>query len=167
MIEGLILTVIALLWARWSKFDLAFRAPLMKGAWPWSILFIAWIVCERAVLYLSPDGIDSAWLQKIEQLSLAQYVLLFVLIGPITEELLFRGAMFSALMRRWGVRTAVIVPSILWALLHVQYEPWVIASIAISGVMLAIIRWESGSLYVPIALHSAYNLCDLVLSYLP
>jgi membrane protease YdiL (CAAX protease family) len=32
------------------------------------------------------------------------------------------------------------------------------ASIAGSGVVLAIARWKSGSLYVPLALHAGFNL---------
>ncbi len=85
-----------------------------------------------------------------------------VVTGPVLEEILFRGAMFSALLRRWGTWVAAIVPSILWALLHVGYEPWFVASIAISGVVLAIIRWKSGSLYVPLFLHVAGNLLTVI-----
>lgn len=81
-----------------------------------------------------------------------------VVTGPVFEELLFRGAMFSALLRRWGIWVAVVVPSILWAFLHIGYEQWFVASIAASGVVLAIIRWKSGSLYVPLCLHATGNL---------
>lgn len=163
LIGELILTTIVLFWARWANLDIGLRTPVMAGVWPWSLLFIVWIVLERVVLSLGLVATDPAWLQNLEQLSLAEDALLTVVIAPITEELLYRGALFSALMRRWGLRVALTVPSILWALLHFEYEPWLIASIAVSGVVLAIIRWKSGSLYVPIALHIAANL----LSYLP
>jgi membrane protease YdiL (CAAX protease family) len=163
LIGELILTSFVLLWVRWAKLDIGLRTPVMAGVWRWSLLFIVWIVLEWVVLSLVPVEIDPAWLQERKQLSLAEDALLMVVIAPITEEILFRGALFSALMRGWGLKVAVTVPSVLWALLHFEYEPWLIASIAVSGVVLAIIRWKSGSLYVPIALHIAANL----LSYLP
>ena len=66
--------------------------------------------------------------------------------------------MFAALLRRWGIWAAAIVPSLIWGLLHVQYEWWVVASIAGSGVLLAMVRWKSQSLYLPVGLHAAWNL---------
>lgn len=81
-----------------------------------------------------------------------------VLLAPVAEELFFRGAMFAALLRRWGIRTAVIVPSLIWAIMHVQYGWWDVALIAGSGVLLAMVRWKSGSLYLPVGLHAAWNL---------
>jgi membrane protease YdiL (CAAX protease family) len=135
----------------------------MKGVWAWSLLFIAWVVLERVV----PVATDPAWLQELEQLSLSEEVLLIVVFGPIQEELLFRGALFSSLMRRWGAWVAIAVPSALWGLMHFQYEPLQMASIAGSGVVLAIIRWKSGSLYVPLALHAGGNLLDMLIVYVP
>lgn len=66
--------------------------------------------------------------------------------------------MFAALLRRWGIWTAAVIPSLLWGLLHIEYEWWTMASFAGSGVLLAMIRWKSGSLYLPIALHAGWNL---------
>ena len=70
--------------------------------------------------------------------------------------------MFSSLLRRWGIWVAAIVPSVLWALLHIGYEPWFVVSIGGSGVVLAIIRWKSGSLYVPLCLHAGGNLLGII-----
>lgn len=163
LLGQLILATLALLWARLSKLDIGLRAARMKRAWGWSLLLVAWTVSERVFLSYGPIATDTAWLQELERLPLAQVILLVVVIGPVTEELVFRGALFSALERRWGPGIAVVVPSLLWALLHFQYEPWLMASIAGSGILLAMIRWRSGSLYVPIALHAAANSLDLIL----
>jgi CAAX protease family protein len=163
LVEVLILSTGALLWARWAKLDLGLRPPAMKGVWAWSLLFVAWIIMEKVILSIGPVAAEPESLQEIERMSLVDIVLLVVL-GPIAEELLFRGALFSALMRRWGPWPALTVPSALWALTHIDYEPWLIASIAASGVFLAIIRWKSGSLYPPVALHVGANLLDFMLS---
>jgi hypothetical protein len=128
------------------------------------MLYAAWIIAERIALSLSPATEDIGWVRAVESLSPFQNILLMVVIGPLTEELLYRGALFSALMRRWGPWVAIIAPSILWALFHTQYGQWLIISIAVSGVVLGITRWKGGSIVVPLGLHVAGNLFDLALS---
>lgn len=157
--EDLVLTALVLLWAKRSALDLGLRAPRFRGAWPWVALYILWYAVEWVIFAFYPPQENPAWLDRLQQLPLLAELILVVVTGPVLEELLFRGAMFSALLRRWGSGVAAIVPSLLWGLLHLGYEPWFVASIAGSGVVLAIIRWKSGSLYIPLCLHAAGNLC--------
>lgn len=137
----------------------------MKGAWGWVILYIIWFSVEQVSLDFLQPTVDPNGPQDAKQLSVVGTIILIVALGPMQEELLFRGALFSALMRRWGLAIAVVVPSAVWGLMHIHYEPVYVASIAASGVILAIIRWKSASLYVPFALHAGGNLLDLLLSY--
>ena len=122
------------------------------------MVFVLWSTAQWAITIFRPIDVDPDWLAMMEQLSLAEDLVVSVLLAPVSEELLFRGAMFAALLRRWGIWSAVVIPSVLWALLHVQYEWWVVGCIAASGVLLAMIRWRSGSLYLPVGLHAAENL---------
>ncbi len=167
LISVAIITAATLAWARWSKLDLGLRPPALKGVWPWIGLFVLWCGAEQAVAAFLPVDVDAAWLEEMRRLSLAEELVLGVVLGPLWEELLFRGAMFSALLRRWGIWAAAIVPSLLSGLTHVQYEWWYAASIAGSFVVLAIIRWKSGSIYPPLALHAAFNLAITLSPYLP
>ncbi len=161
--SDLILTGIVLLWARWARLDLGLRSPIISAVWPWIVIYMVLYAAEWAIFAgVYPAGEDPDWVAWLRQLPLSERLILMVVTGPVLEEILFRGAMFSALLRRWGTWVAAIVPSILWALLHVGYEPWFVASIAISGVVLAIIRWKSGSLYVPLFLHVAGNLLTVI-----
>jgi membrane protease YdiL (CAAX protease family) len=153
-----VFTSIALLWARWARLDLGFRRPAYRAAEPWALMFILWLTAEWALALILPFEVDPDWLAELEQFSLLDELIVVVVLAPVCEELLFRGAMFSALLRRWGIRTAAIVPSLIWAIIHIQYEWWFVASIAGSGVLLALVRWKGGSIYLPIALHAAYNL---------
>ena len=121
-------------------------------------MFILWLTAEWALALVLPVYADPSWQAEFEELPLAEELFVFVVIGPVWEELFFRGAMFAAFLRRWGIMTAAIVPSLIWALIHVQYEWWYVASIAGSGVLLAMVRWKGGSIYLPIALHGAFNL---------
>jgi membrane protease YdiL (CAAX protease family) len=152
------LTTVALLWARWSKLDLGLSAPAMNRAEPWVLLFILWSTAEWAITVFVPIEADPDWLTWMEQLSLGEELIILVLLAPVSEELFFRGAMFAALLRRWGIWTAALMPSLTWGLSHVQYEWWTVASITGSGVLLAMVRWKSGSLYLPMGLHATWNL---------
>lgn len=154
-------------WAKWSNLDLGFRAPVLRDASHWILVFILWCAVEGAIQNVYPTEVNPAWLEWMEQQSPLEELAMGVILAPLFEELLFRGALFSALMRRWGIGVAATVPSVVWGLLHFQYEAWVAASIAGSGIVLAIIRWKSGSIYAPLALHSAFNLAAMISAYPP
>jgi len=86
-------------------------------------------------------------------------VVAIVLVGPAGEEILFRGFLF----RGWvgpGARgiVAVVIISLLWALMHVQYAWIFIAQIFVIGLVLGWIRWRSGSALLTTGLHVLVNL---------
>jgi len=97
-----LLTAATLLWAKWSKLDLGLRSPALKGVWSWVGLFVLWCAAEAAFAAVHPIQVDPEWLEEMQQFSLPEDVLLSVVLYPLWEELFFRGAMFSALIRRWG-----------------------------------------------------------------
>lgn len=158
LLDFAVFTAIALLWARWSKLDLGMRAPALREAWPWILLFMSWIGAEWAISAVHPIDGDPSYVEVMTQRSLPELLLSMVVLGPLGEELLFRGTLFSALLRRWGIWAAAPISGVLWSVSHTDYEWWVAASIAGSGVVLAIIRWKSDSLYPPLVLHAAANL---------
>ena len=153
-----IFAAIALLWARWSKLDLGLSAPAFRRAEPWVLLYILWSTARWAISLFLPNEVDPEWLKRMDQLSLGEAIIVIGLVGPVAEELLFRGAMFAAILRRWGIWAAALVPSLISGLFHLQYEWWVVTSIIGSGVLLAMVRWKGGSLYLPVSLHAAWNL---------
>jgi len=83
-----------------------------------------------------------------------------VVIGPIGEEIVFRGFLF----RSWvgpGLRSvaAVVLISLLWAAMHLQQYPVaIVAQIFVIGLVLGWMRWRSGSTWVTIVLHVLVNL---------
>lgn len=81
-----------------------------------------------------------------------------IVVAPVFEEVLFRGFMFTGLARsRMGVSGAIFVTSLLWALIHMQYDPLVVGMLFLFGIALGAARQVTGSLYVPIAMHMAWN----------
>lgn len=88
-------------------------------------------------------------------------VLLFaiVVITPIGEETLFRGFLFRGLQKSPGdAWMAIVVTALLWAIIHVQYDYFVIAQVFASGLLLGWLRWASGSILLTMLLHGLVNL---------
>ncbi|MCP4328843.1 MAG: CPBP family intramembrane metalloprotease [Alphaproteobacteria bacterium] len=74
---------------------------------------------------------------------------------PISEEFLFRGLLYPWLKSRWGFLTGLIGSSILFSLLHLH--PAILAPILALGIMMALLREWSESLWAPILFHSIHN----------
>ena len=79
--------------------------------------------------------------------------------APLFEEVFFRGFLHAGWSRsRLGVPGTVLLTSLLWALMHIQYGIYEIAQIFALGVVLGVARVQSGSLVVPLAMHALVNL---------
>ena len=82
-----------------------------------------------------------------------------VIVAPAGEEIVFRGFLFRSWAR--SDRTmwpAIVVISLLWATLHVQYDWTGILQIFVIGLFLGWMRWRSGSLLLTFLLHALFNL---------
>jgi membrane protease YdiL (CAAX protease family) len=90
--------------------------------------------------------------------SLVLFFIAVVIIGPITEEIVFRGFLFRGLSASFlGIAGTLIVTSVAWALMHVQYDALIIAQIFLIGLLLGWLRWASGSTLLTISLHVLAN----------
>ena len=78
---------------------------------------------------------------------------------PIAEELIFRGAIFSALVNSWFGRSgAVLITSAIWAVIHGATAPWLFVGIIfLMGIVLGILLLRFGSLWVTIVCHCMWN----------
>jgi len=81
-----------------------------------------------------------------------------VVLTPIGEEIIFRGFLFRGWLRAesdaWPV---IVVTSLLWAVIHLQYDWYVIGQIFVFGLLLGWLRWASGSTILTILLHALIN----------
>ncbi|MGI8526362.1 MAG: CPBP family intramembrane glutamic endopeptidase [Pseudolabrys sp.] len=107
---------------------------------------------------------DSQWeldeYRSIQNSSLA--LLLFWLsalfISPLMEEMLFRGFLFRGWSAsRLGPAVTIIVTSLLFALVHVQYTWHGMAVVGLIGLSFALARWQSGSIVPSLIAHCAGN----------
>lgn len=89
--------------------------------------------------------------------------------APLSEELLFRGFLQSALAQtRLGFLGATLVTTSTWTALHASYSVLGITQVAVIGLYLSWLLWRTGSLRVTMFCHGAYNvLMTLLIGLLP
>ena len=81
------------------------------------------------------------------------------LVAPLSEELTVRGFLYRGFAAsRLGPAGAILFTSALWASIHVQYDWFFIGEVFALGVILGWMRYRSGSTWLTVILHGAYNL---------
>jgi membrane protease YdiL (CAAX protease family) len=91
--------------------------------------------------------------------------LVVVSLGPLVEELLFRGALLSALLRRMHVGWAVAISSLVFACAHLPdlgFLWYAVPNLALLAAALAWLRLRSGSLWPAVVAHGVNNLLAVV-----
>lgn len=91
------------------------------------------------------------------------FFIALVVVPPLFEETLFRGFLFRGIAAsRLGTVGAVLITSLTWAVVHAQYEAGLILIVFAIGILLGLARARSGSLYLTMLLHGAFNLVSVV-----
>ena len=82
-----------------------------------------------------------------------------IIAAPLFEETFFRGFLFKGFESSFmGPIGAVLVTAGLWAVIHLQYDAYGMASIFLFGLLLGAARVFTASLLVPLGLHAAASL---------
>jgi len=92
---------------------------------------------------------DAGWLVGL--------MLAIVVIAPVGEEVAFRGFLYRGFARPGREVIAIVIISLAWALLHIQYDWLGTAQIFAAGLMLGWFRWASGSTTLTIVMHVLIN----------
>ena len=83
----------------------------------------------------------------------------FVVVGPAGEEVMFRGFLYRGWIRsERDVLPGLVVISALWASMHVQYDWFGIVQVFLMGLLLGVVRWQSGSATLTMLMHGLNNL---------
>jgi membrane protease YdiL (CAAX protease family) len=101
--------------------------------------------------------------------SLALVVLFGSILGPILEEIVFRGFLFKVVEDAYDASLAVPVTALLFAGLHLSQLAgnWpAFAVIFVVGYVLTVVRRRTGSIIPSIIMHTAYNSTILGISAL-
>lgn len=87
-----------------------------------------------------------------------------VIAAPLFEEIFFRGFVFQGILNsRLGAIGAILINSLVWAVIHSQYDPYDMSGIFLFGIVLSIAQLMTKSLIVPITMHALNNLLALLM----
>ena len=131
----------------------------------WLGIIIIFAVCWDGLSLLLkrpivPDFIAATY-KSAESYSL--YWFSVVVAAPFLEEFFFRGFLFEGIRcSRLGSIGAVIVTSVTWAVIHLQYGMYEIVLIMSMGLILGIAKIKTRSLYTTIGMHAICNLLAML-----
>jgi membrane protease YdiL (CAAX protease family) len=157
-LAGIVLVLLRARRSGMSAADIGFVRPVWSEAALWFALYIAWTLGTDALIQWRGPWDFTPWL-AMTFFGAALRVMAVCVVGPIAEELIFRGWLLHlARKTRLGDWGAVIAVAAAWAVIHYSYSPAVIGVIFVDGLLLGIARLRTRSIYAPIAMHIAYNL---------
>ncbi len=130
------------------------------------LAFILLTVIIVAILfnYYPPEQtLIKLFLQEKSIWFLIYSIIMVVIIGPIFEEVFFRGFSYNAIKRKWGAQTAMVLTALVFASLHgnlIGFFP-----IMALGLLLAYMYEKTGSLVSPITIHILHNAMMIALLF--
>jgi membrane protease YdiL (CAAX protease family) len=138
--------------------------------WEWSNTFGFGLSAALAVLLLIIGGVLIYFIghsetdvdRIIKSAGAARFVLAFVaaFTAPLTEELVYRGVLYSAFKKKFGTTLGVIAVTLLFALVHVpQYKEslGVVMVILMLSFVLTMLRAKTGKILPCIIVHFIFN----------
>jgi uncharacterized protein len=171
------LLTLALLWLNLRKGDRAeqiglfapSRLPMAQTLGLAAVLILGamglnWVYATYVIPGVDLQGAIKALLEALPK-DAFNTVLKFVavaLLGPAIEEILFRGYLQTALMKKFGPAIAITAASFIFALVHM--EPAAIPALMALGAAFGYLYYKTGSLKTNIALHMLNNAAALVFS---
>ncbi len=164
MTGAMYLVVFGVRRGKWAH--LGFSRPFWRY-WSWGILggiamvLLALIFAVTVTWFIDdlPEQALTGELMDIQSWQAFVAVLFVVaVIAPAAEELVFRGFVYAGLRKRIGQLPSVLLTSLCFAVVHLEFH-WVhFSQILLFGVMLALLYERTRNLMVPIIAHGIYNL---------
>jgi membrane protease YdiL (CAAX protease family) len=136
------------------------RIPLRTLA-KWIGIFVIFLFASGLLGSFIPRPKTAAFMANAYETAgpLWFFWLAVVVTGPLSEEIFFRGFLFRGFETSFlGPAGTIGVTAGVWALLHIQYDAFDVASIFVGGLLLGWARRDTDSLLMPIALHMLQNL---------
>ncbi|WP_141727573.1 CPBP family intramembrane glutamic endopeptidase [Thermogemmatispora onikobensis] len=92
---------------------------------------------------------------RLEPLTTVTLLVLAVIVAPLCEEIFFRGFVFPGLRRGLATGWAVLASALVFGLAHADLGS--LPVLIVIGLLLALLRWWSGSVYPGLLLHMLNN----------
>jgi membrane protease YdiL (CAAX protease family) len=138
--------------------DLGIRPAPVSETIIFLVLYATWMLTTNALTGWRGPWDFTVWKQSPILIDVLR-VLAVGIIGPVAEELIFRG-LFYALLIRTHLRVigTILVLAAVWAAIHIDYSAVVIGILFVAGVLLGVARFRTGSVLAPILMHILWNL---------
>lgn len=124
--------------------------PILAAAF-----FIVLIAAKLLNYTPPPQPIYELIFEEERTLLLIAIVAMVSVIGPFIEEVFFRGFLYSALKKRFGIFLGIALSAFLFSLLHTNLLGFI--PILALGMFLAYLREKTGSLVPSIIVHVTHN----------
>jgi membrane protease YdiL (CAAX protease family) len=162
---ALVLLVVGFLVFR--NFNIREAFGLGARGWSW-VLIAGWLLMFLPLVYFvqslsyaistpgqGPQAIVDFLLKSSGWQARAAVFGIAVFAAPVTEELIFRGCLYGILRKSSGRIPAIVISSILFALIHGHLPS--LPGLLVLAAGLALIYERCGSLWAPITMHAAFN----------
>jgi len=126
----------------------------------WLLLMIAFIALSAISAIILKQHASAEFLVNAckSAVILPLFLFSFIILAPVFEELFFRGFLFTSIQYTvLGTRGAILLSSLLWAIIHTQYDWFGMVTILTLGIMLGIARARTNSTYLVILMHIFQN----------
>jgi len=148
------------------KDTLGIKAFKSNSLYSWLGILVIFFLGQAAILTL----IDPPLTEFTDTVSSSKSILfaiVMILFAPIVEDIVFRGYLFKAWRyTRMGLYGTLTLTSLLFMALHYgQYHWSTMLFLFILSFMLGFSREKTGSVLVPIIIHSVNNLMAITLAY--
>ena len=105
--------------------------------------------------YIPPHPIVPMLIEDKSTINILNIIFFSCLIGPITEEIVFRGVFYPFLRKNLGVVLAAVLTSLCFSLMHMNIM--LVPVIFVTGILFAYLYERSGSLVPGIFVHVMHN----------
>lgn len=134
------------------------------AVFPWLFVLLFLVIAAARFFGFEPpmEPIHELLFQEQRPLVLGLTVLLACVVGPVAEELFFRGIVYPAIRQRTSHVVAMLVSASLFSLIHTNVLGFL--PIMVLGCLLAHLYERTGSLASPLAVHMLHNTFLLTLA---
>jgi membrane protease YdiL (CAAX protease family) len=142
---------LALRWTSWQNF--------LLGAVSLAVLVGGWDLLSKSLgREVTPGFMGEVMKSAQSDGALWLLVVAFCIAAPISEEILARGFLYRGWSEsRLGVVGAIILSSLAWTSLHLQYDWFFFGEIFSIGLLLGYLRYRSNSTWLTIVIHGLNN----------
>ena len=139
-----------------------------KEFYPWlviTLVFLSFWWAVNSIFDIEPPDLMLNIMQTTDYIWLL--VLSICIVAPIFEELVFRGFIFARLQRSvLGKSGALILTSLIFTLIHSQYQGIELFALFTFAILLGLIRIKTNNIKYCILIHALNNTLSLMALYL-